>query len=100
MKSLNYLVDHVCNRYSKLLLIYLIYLIIKHETVTINPLRLIYMKKIQNRVTFEIHAEYHLTIQYCHLKLLTPETIKLLGSTKCKTNKDKNGENGLSFRNY
>ena len=29
----------------------------------------------------------------CYLELLTPETMKLLGSTKSKINKDKNGEN-------
>ena len=28
-----------------------------------------------------------------YLELLTPETMKLLGSTKSKTNNDKNGEN-------
>ena len=28
-----------------------------------------------------------------YFKLLMPETIKLLGSTKSKKNKDKNGEN-------
>ena len=28
-----------------------------------------------------------------YIELLTPETIKLLGSTKSKTTKDKNGEN-------
>ena len=33
-----------------------------------------------------------------YLELLTPETIKLLGSTKSKTIKDENGEH--LFRNY
>ena len=47
---------------------------------------MIYINKIENRITFKIKAGYY-------LKLLTPETMKLLGSTKSKINKDKNGEN-------
>ena len=46
----------------------------------------IYVNKIENRVTFKIKNGYS-------LELLTPETMKLLGSTKNKTTKDKNGEN-------
>ena len=46
----------------------------------------IYVNKIENRVTFKIKNGYS-------LKLLTPETMKLLGSTKNKISKDKNGEN-------
>ena len=45
-----------------------------------------YVNKIENRVTFKIRNGYS-------LKLLTPETMKLLGSTENKINKDKNGEN-------
>ena len=40
--------------------------------------------------------ELHLKLKYSlgySLELLTPETMKLLGSTKNKTTKDKNGEN-------
>ena len=37
-------------------------------------------------MTFKIKTGYY-------LKLLTPETMKLLGSTKNKTKKDKKGEN-------
>ena len=44
------------------------------------------MNKIENRVTFKIKTGYY-------LQLLTPETMKLLGSTKNKITKDKNGEN-------
>ena len=44
------------------------------------------VNKIENRVTFKIKNRYS-------LELLTPETIKLLGSTKKKITKDKNGEN-------
>ena len=46
----------------------------------------IYVNKIENRVTFEIKNRYS-------LELLTPETMKLLGSTENKITKDKNGEN-------
>ena len=48
----------------------------------------IYVKKIENRVTFKIKNGYS-------LELLTPETMKLLGSTENKITKDKNGENVL-----
>ena len=44
------------------------------------------MNKIENRVTFKIKTGYY-------LELLTPETIKLLGSTKSKITKNENGEN-------
>ena len=44
--------------------------------------------KIENRITFKINTGYY-------LKLLTPETMKLLGSTKTKITKDQNGENVL-----
>ena len=40
----------------------------------------------ENRIGFKIKRGYH-------LELLTPETMKLLGSNKSKKTKDKNGEN-------
>ena len=46
------------------------------------------MNKIQNRIMFKIKAG-------CYLELLTPETMKLLGSTKCKISKAANCENVL-----
>ena len=46
----------------------------------------IYVNKIENKVRFKIKNGYS-------LELLTPETIKLLGSSKSKLTKDKNGEN-------
>ena len=46
---------------------------------------MIYVNKIENRITFKIKTGYY-------LELLTPETMKLLGSTKGKINKDENGE--------
>ena len=47
---------------------------------------MIYVNKIENRNTFKIKTGYY-------LELLTPQTIKLLGSTKNEIIKDKNGEN-------
>ena len=46
----------------------------------------IYVNKIENRITFKIKKRYY-------LELLTPETMKLLGSTKSKITKNENGEN-------
>ena len=65
---------------------YFKYIIKKHEKVTDNlPMRN-YVNKIENRSTFKIKTGYY-------LKLLTPETIKLLGSTKNKITKNKNDKN-------
>ena len=61
---------------------YFDYIIEKHETVIDNPLIRIYVNK-ENRTTFKIKTGYY-------LEFLTPETIKLLESTKSKINKDKN----------
>ena len=46
----------------------------------------IYVNKIENRIIFKIKPRYY-------LELITPKTIKLLGSTQNKITKDKNGEN-------
>ena len=51
-----------------------------------NPPIEIYPNKIKNRIVFNINTGYK-------LKLLTPETMRLLGSTKKDVNKDKDGEN-------
>ena len=53
---------------------------------TNKPSAQIYVNKIENRITFKIKDGYS-------LELLTPETMKLLGSNKIKISKDKNGEN-------
>ena len=45
-----------------------------------------YVNKTENRITFIIKTGYD-------LELLTTETMKLLGGTVNKINKDKNGEN-------
>ena len=64
---------------------YFEYILRKHEAIIDNlPIR-IYVNKIENRIMFNIKTGYY-------VDLLTPETMKLLGSTKNKITKDKNGE--------
>ena len=46
----------------------------------------IYVNDVENRIIFEIKTGYY-------LDLLTPETMKLLGSTENKITKYRNGEN-------
>ena len=65
---------------------YFKFILQNHVSVTDNPLIRIYINKIENRITFKIKTGYY-------LELLTPETMKLLGSTKSKITKDKNIEN-------
>ena len=65
---------------------YFEYILKRHGENTVKPSVQIYVNKIENRVTFKIKNGYS-------LELLTPETMKLLGSTKNKITKDKNGEN-------
>ena len=65
---------------------YFEFIIKKRETLTENPSIQIYPNKIINRILFKIKTGYK-------LELLTPETMKLLGSTKKVVDKDKNGEN-------
>ena len=45
-----------------------------------------YINEIENRTTFKIKTGHF-------LELLTPETMKILGSTKSKITKNENGEN-------
>ena len=65
---------------------YFEFIIKKHETLTKNPPIQIYPNKIKNRIVFKIKTGYK-------LELLTPETMKLLGSTKKDVDSDKNSEN-------
>ena len=65
---------------------YFEYILKKPSESVDNPSIRIYVNKIENRITFKIKSGYY-------LELLTPETMKLLGSTVSKINKDKNGEN-------
>ena len=64
---------------------YFEFIIKKHETLTENPSIQIYPNKIKNRIIFKIKTGHK-------LEILTPETMKLLGSTKKEIDKDKNGE--------
>ena len=65
---------------------YFEFIIKKYEMLTENPSIQIYANKIKYRIIFKIKNGYK-------LELLTPETMKLLGSTKKVVDKDKNGEN-------
>ena len=62
---------------------YFEYIIKKHETATDNPPIRTYVNKLENRIIFEIKRGYY-------PEILTPETMKLLGSTKNKIIKDEN----------
>ena len=57
----------------------------KHKTLTGNPPIQIYPNKIKNRVVFKVKTGYK-------LELLSPKTMKLLGSAKIDVDKDKDGE--------
>ena len=78
MKKLNYRMDQILCQIFKI--------ISSQEKLTDNsPIR-IYVNKVENRIIFKIKRGYY-------LEYLTPETMKLLGSTKSKITKNKNGEN-------
>ena len=64
---------------------YFEFIIKKYETLAENPSIQIYPNKIKNRIIFKVKTGYK-------LELLSPETMKLLGSTKKDVDKDKNGE--------
>ena len=70
---------------------YFEYILKKNGENTDNPLMKIYVKNIENRITFKIKTGYN-------LELLTPGTMKLLGNIKNKITKDKNGENVPHFK--
>ena len=53
---------------------YFEYIFKKHEEETVNLSITIYINEIENRITFKIKTGYY-------LKLLTPQTMRLLGST-------------------
>ena len=58
----------------------------KHGENTGKPSVKIYVNKTESRVTFKIKDGYS-------LELLTPEIMNLLGSSKIRITKDKDGEN-------
>ena len=53
-----------------------------------NPSGRIYINKIENRTTFKIKTG-------CYLELLTPETMKLLGSTENKITRNRSEDDVL-----
>ena len=56
---------------------YFEYILKNHNENVDNPSIRIYVNKIENRITFKIKNGYY-------LELLSPETMKLLGSTESK----------------
>ena len=62
------------------------YILRNHLEKTVNPSMRIYKKKKEKRLAFKIKTGYY-------LERLTPETMKLLGSTKSKITKKENGKN-------
>ena len=64
---------------------YFEFIIKKYEALTENPPIQIYPNKIKNRIVFKVKTGYK-------LELLSPETMKLLGSAKKDVDKDKDGE--------
>ena len=71
-----------CIRFKRLFLIYLK----KYETVADNPSIIIYLNKIENRITIKIKTGYY-------PEILTPEAMKLIGNIKNNINRDENDEN-------
>ena len=63
---------------------YFEYILKKHQENIDNPATRIYVNKIENRITFKIKTGHF-------LELLTPETMKLLGSTENEITTHKNG---------
>ena len=66
---------------------YFEFIIKKDKTLTKNLPVQIYPNIIKNRIVFKLKTGYK-------LELLTPETMKLLGSGKKDVDKDKDGKNG------
>ena len=57
---------------------------------TDSPSMRIYINKIENRTAFKIKTGYY-------LKILTPETMKLLKNTKSNIDKNEKGKNKLNL---
>ena len=81
MKNFNYLMCHILYQVFKIILNILH---IKVGNKTNNPSIRIYFKKIEKGITFKTKTGYY-------FKLLTPESVKLHGSTKSKITENKNG---------
>ena len=81
MMNLNCQMDFILYQIFKIILSKILK---KYGKIIDNPSIRIYLNKIENRITFKTGY---------YLELLTTETMKILGSTKNKITKDKNGEN-------
>ena len=57
----------------------------KHETIADNPPVQVYVNKIKNRIVFKIKTGFK-------FELLSPETMRFLGSSKRDFHQDKEGE--------
>ena len=66
------------------LILFLTYIIKKHEAIVDNPVQ-IYVNKIKNRIVFKIKTGYK-------LEVLTNETMQLLGSSKKDIDQSEDGE--------
>ena len=75
MKKLNYHIEDIL--YYTDIRDYFECIIKKHEALNDNCSIRIYVDKMEKIIIFKIRTGYH-------IRLLAPETIKLLGSTKCK----------------
>ena len=85
MKNLNDLMDHILYQIFKITL----NLFLKKHGEKTDTLSLrTYVNEKENRLAFRIKTRYY-------LKVLTPEMMKLFGSTKSMKTKDKNGEKCL-----
>ena len=69
---------------------YFEFIIKKHEILAQNLPIQTYVNKIKIRIVFKLKTGYK-------LELLSPETMKLLGSKKKDVDKDKDGENVLKL---
>ena len=66
MKSLNYVIDHILYQIFKMTL----KISLKNETVTDNPLIIMYVHAIENRITSKIKTRYY-------PELLTAEQLQM-----------------------
>ena len=77
--NLNYQMDQIQYQIIKIIFEYILK---EHSESVDDPPIEIFLIKNENRITFKIKNGYH-------LELLTPETMKLLGSTESKITGEK-----------
>ena len=87
MINLICLMDHILLQTFKIILSTLLK---KHEAIADNPTVQIYTNRIKNRIAFKIKTGYK-------LELLSPETIKLLGSIKKDDDQDEDRQGVPKF---